>query len=59
MQITETLLPYQKETFKHFKEEIHKQFKLQVNVSVSEAKNNDASKKMDITTSVSERLETA
>ena len=59
VQITEMLLPYQKETFKHFKEEIHKQFQLQVNVSVSEAKSNDASKKMDITTSVFEKLETA
>ena len=36
VQITETLLPYQKETFKNFKEEMQKQFKLQVNVSVSE-----------------------
>lgn len=50
VQITEALLPYQKATFKHFKEEIQKQFKLQVNVSVSEplATNSDALKKMDM-----------
>jgi hypothetical protein len=49
VQITETLLPYQKETFNHFKEEMQKQFKLQVNVSVSEplAEHNDLMKKMD------------
>lgn len=36
VQIIETLLPYQQATLKSFKEEMQKQFKLTVNVSVSE-----------------------
>jgi hypothetical protein len=45
-QITEALLPYQRTTLKNFKEEIQKQFKLQVNVSMSGP---DSLKKMDMT----------